>query len=95
MAILPDSGSLKAEPGYSLPLDAVFLHGSDYIRADADGAHVRLEVASLIRDKATGALVRFNYTGTIPMAGPAGAVLGDKEGAGSTDFGEICELFST
>ena len=74
-----------------MSLDADIVHGSDYIRADADGQHVRLEVSSLAKDKTSGAFVRYNYNGTIPMAGPAGKVLGDKEDAGTTEFGEFCE----
>jgi len=92
VSVLSEGGTLKSEPGYPVQLDAVFVHGADYIRSDPSGRHVRLEVSSLIKDKATGAFVRYNYTGTIPLTGPAGEVLGGKQDAGTTDFGEICKF---
>jgi len=52
---------------------------------------VRLEVQSLARDK-TGALVRFNYTGTVSLTGAAGKVLRAEVDAKTTDFGEACEF---
>ena len=95
VSFLGEGGSVRSEPGYPLALDAVFVHGADYIRADPGGRHVRLEVSSLIKDTATGAFVRYNYTGTIPLAGPAGRVLGGQDGAGTTEFGEVCECLPT
>ena len=95
VSFLAEGGSVRSEPGYPLALDAVFVHGADYIRADPGGRHVRLEVSSLLKDTATGAFVRYNYTGTIPLAGPAGRVLGGQDGAGTTEFGEVCECLPT
>jgi len=89
VVILPGHGFFKSEPGYGIPVDAEFEHGADYIRADPDLAHLRLEVASLLKDKATGGFIRFNYTGVIRMDGAAAVVLGGKPGAKTTDFGEI------
>ncbi|KAJ9157825.1 hypothetical protein NKR23_g588 [Pleurostoma richardsiae] len=88
VTILPDQGFLRSEPGYPIQLDATVLHGSDYIKGDADGAHVRLEVASLLKDKKTGGLLRFCYTGTIEMGGEAGKVLTGHADAKTTPFGE-------
>ncbi len=90
VGFVPNSGSIKSEPGYPIQVDAVFVHGSDYIRADPALQHVRLEVTSIAKDK-SGAFIRYNYTGTIPMGGPAGKVLGGEADASSTDFGEFCE----
>ncbi|KAK2768936.1 hypothetical protein CKAH01_00543 [Colletotrichum kahawae] len=95
---LPDAGALVSEPDYPLRIDAVFLHGSDFLRFDPDGSRARLEVASALRDRATGAVIRFDYTGTIDISGPAGRVLKDLPGAGTTEFGDACEfsmLFSS
>lgn len=70
----------------------MFLHGSDYLRFDPDGRHARLQVSSALRDRGSGAVVRFDYTGVIDISGPAGAVLKGLPGAGTTGFGDACEL---
>ncbi|KAJ3953195.1 hypothetical protein N0V92_010341 [Colletotrichum tropicale] len=87
---LPDAGALVSEPDYPLRIDAVFLHGSDFLRFDPDGNTARLEVASALRDRATGAVIRFDYTGTIDISGAAGKVLKDLPGAATTEFGDAC-----
>jgi len=87
VAILPDTGFLQSEPGYPIQVDAIFVHGSDYIRADPDGQHVRLEVSSLLKDK-SGGFIRYSYTGTVRMDGQAAKVLSGDAGAVTTDFGE-------
>ncbi|KAL0939090.1 uncharacterized protein CTRU02_205700 [Colletotrichum truncatum] len=86
---IPDSGALVSEPSYPLKIDAVFLHGSDYLRFDPDGGHARLEVSSALRDKASGAVIRFDYSGTVDTSGASGKVLKGLEGAATTDYGEI------
>ncbi|KAK5658833.1 hypothetical protein OQA88_1645 [Cercophora sp. LCS_1] len=86
--ILPES-TIVSEPDYPIKLDATFVHGADYIKADPDGRNVRLEVQSLVQDKATGALVRFNYTGTSAMGGPNGKVLRGEPDAATTPYGEV------
>ncbi|WYZ34633.1 hypothetical protein EsH8_I_000909 [Colletotrichum jinshuiense] len=88
VAFVPNSGLIVSEPSYPLKVDAVFAHGADYIRADPDGHYVRLDVASVVKDKATGAAIRFDYTGTIDVSGPAGAVLKGLPGAKTTEFGD-------
>ena len=42
---------------------------------------------SLVKDKATGGLVRLSYTGIIDLTGPCGKVLRHEPGAGTCDFG--------
>lgn len=91
---MPEAGSLKSEPGYPIQVDAVFLHGSDYIRPDPDQRHVRLEVSSLMRDAKSGAHFRFDYRGTGSTTGPAGLVLSGSPEAKTTEFGEVCKFFS-
>jgi hypothetical protein len=82
-------GTLKAEPGYSLSIDAEVLHGSDYIRADSGGPHLRLDVSSTLKDK-SGAYIRFKYTGVLDSAGEAGKVLANKVAApATTAFGDV------
>ncbi|GJC84031.1 hypothetical protein ColTof4_07934 [Colletotrichum tofieldiae] len=87
-AFIPNTGLLRSEPDYPLKVDAVFVHGADYLRSDPDGHYVRLEVASILKDKATGAAIRFDYTGTIDVSGPAGTVLKGLPGAKTTEFGD-------
>lgn len=89
-SFLPDAGSLVSEPSYPLRLDAVFRHGSDFLRFDPGGARARLEVTSVLRDAATGAAVRFDYTGTVDVSGAAGKVLNAEPDAKTTEFGGIC-----
>jgi len=68
------------------------LHGADFIRVDADGRNARLEVQSLVKDKATGGLVRLNYTGTVNLEGPNGKVLNGEADAATTNFGQACKF---
>jgi Protein of unknown function (DUF3237) len=83
---------MKSEPGYPIPVDAAFVHGSDYIRQDASQKHVRLDVNSLLRDK-SGAMIKFDYSGVIELTPPTGAALAGAEGAKTTDFGDASEYF--
>jgi len=88
VVIQPEVSTIRSEPGYPIQLDAVFVHGSDFIRTDADGCHVRLDVASLARDKASGAFVGFKYTGIVGMTGANGKVLRGDPDAKTSEFGE-------
>lgn len=83
---------MKSEPGYPIPVDATFVHGSDYIRQDASQKHVRLDVNSLLRDQ-SGAMIKFDYSGVIELTPPTGAALAGAEGAKTTDFGDASECF--
>ncbi|KAH0536420.1 hypothetical protein FGG08_006719 [Glutinoglossum americanum] len=42
-------GSLKSEPGFSPTIDAEFVFGVDFFRADPSQKHVRLDVKSLLK----------------------------------------------
>ncbi|KAK4176112.1 hypothetical protein QBC36DRAFT_329976 [Triangularia setosa] len=94
---LPSLGSITSEPSYPLQLDAPILHGADFITTSPDAKTVKLEVQSVAKDSATGALVRFNYTGTVSLLGAAGKVLKGDPSAATTDFGEafIHPVFQT
>lgn len=81
--------AISSEAGYPTSLKGTWVHGSDYIKTDADGGHSRLEVDSLFKDTATGGLVRYRYTGVVDMSGPAGKVLRGDSDAATTDFGDI------
>lgn len=81
-----------SEPGYPFSLQATFIHGSDYIRTDQDGQHVRLEVSSTARSKNTGSLVRFSYNGIVAMTGDEGRVIRGDNDATTTGFGNACKI---
>lgn len=83
--------AITSESGYPTSLKGTWVQGSDYIKTDVDGAQSRLEVDSLVKDTATGGLVRYRYTGVVDMSGAAGKVLRDEADAATTGFGEICE----
>ncbi|PBP18659.1 hypothetical protein BUE80_DR010548 [Diplocarpon rosae] len=65
---------LRSEPDYPIKVDAVFVHGSDFIRQDPVGGHVRLEVNSILSDK-SGAFISYKYSGIIKVTPEIGAVL--------------------
>lgn len=51
-------GTVKSDPGYPLALDAQFVGtGNDYIHADPDNKHLRLNAHGVIK------LVFFEYSG--------------------------------
>ncbi|KAL1998728.1 hypothetical protein VTN02DRAFT_5674 [Thermoascus thermophilus] len=82
-------GTIKSEPGYSLNLDADFVGtGHDYIHADLDGKHLRLNAHGVVKTK-DGALVYLNYTGTIAVTPAEAAVLGGQAESQTTPFGNI------
>ena len=89
---IPNAGGLTSEPGYPLSLRATFIHGSDYLRRDQDGEHVRLEVTSTARSEDNGSLVRFSYNGIVAMAGDEGKVIRGDNNASTTGFGNACEF---
>ncbi|KAH8808291.1 hypothetical protein F5884DRAFT_857830 [Xylogone sp. PMI_703] len=89
----PNSGSLKSEPNYPIQIDAVFAQGSDFIRADPSGKHLRLNVNSALNDK-SGAVISYSYTGTITLTPEILAVLGGSPEAKTTEFGNIASHVS-
>lgn len=89
----PNSGSLRSEPNYPIQIDAVFAHGSDFIRADPSGKHLRLNVNSVLKDK-SGAVVSYSYTGIITLTPEILAVLGGSPEAKTTEFGSIASHVS-
>lgn len=83
-------GGITTEPGYPIQLDAKFLHGSDFIRADPDGGHLRLSVNSVLQQRDDpSALLSFSYTGVITLGGGASKVLSGAADAKTTEFGEV------
>ncbi|CAG8982758.1 hypothetical protein HYALB_00001039 [Hymenoscyphus albidus] len=90
------AGFIRSEPDYPIKVDAVFEHGSDFIRQDPSGKHLRLDVNSIAKDK-SGAMISYKYTGIVTITPEIGAVLTGSPDAKTTSFGSIAAhvLFET
>ncbi|KAH8599703.1 hypothetical protein B0O99DRAFT_323597 [Bisporella sp. PMI_857] len=78
---------LRSVENYPIKVDAIFVHGSDFIRQDPSGSHIRLNVNSVLRDR-TSALLSFKYDGIIKVTPYVAAVLGGSPDTASTEFGD-------
>ena len=83
---------LRSEANYPIKVDAIWLHGSDFIRQDPDAKHVRLDVNSVIKDNKTSAVIGFKYTGIINVTPEVVKVLTAPADAKTTPFGDACEF---
>ncbi len=81
---------MKSESNYHTQVDAVVLHGADFIRQDPSGKHIRLDVNSVLKDK-SGALITYKYNGIVKLNPGIVAVLAGHEDAKTTPFGDSCE----
>ncbi|RJE21048.1 hypothetical protein PHISCL_06619 [Aspergillus sclerotialis] len=87
-------GTLKSAPGFSPAIDAEFVGvGNDYIHADPDGKHLRLNAHGVIKTK-DDALIYVNYTGVVTMGPAEQAVFGGTAGDGATPFGNSFTHFT-
>ncbi|EAW22719.1 DUF3237 domain-containing protein [Aspergillus fischeri NRRL 181] len=87
-------GTVKSDPGYSLALDAEFVGtGNDYIHADPDNKHLRLNAHGVIKTK-DEALLYMNYTGVVTMGPAEQAVFSGKAEDGATPFGNSFTHFT-
>jgi len=66
--------------------------GSDFIRKDPSGKHVRLDVNSVLKDK-SGAIISYKYSGIIELTPGSAAVLTGNKDAKTTDFGDARKCF--
>ncbi|KAE8351000.1 hypothetical protein BDV28DRAFT_159113 [Aspergillus coremiiformis] len=83
-------GTVKGDSGFSPAIDAEFVGvGNDYIHADADGKHLRLDAHGVLRTK-DDALVYLNYTGVLNLTPAEQAVFAGTAPEGSTPFGNLC-----
>lgn len=87
LPFVEEAGFFKSEPGYPIQVDAVFVHGADYVKIDKDGKYARLEVQSTLR--APEGAFRYNYNGTVDLSLPGGKVIRGEADAATTDFGGI------
>ncbi|PYI00252.1 hypothetical protein BO78DRAFT_402168 [Aspergillus sclerotiicarbonarius CBS 121057] len=80
-------GTVKSEPGFSPALDAEFVGvGNDYIHADPDGKHLRLDAHGVIKPKDGDDLIYLNYTGVCTLMPEVLAVFAGTSPSGSTPF---------
>ncbi|OOO09200.1 UPF0311 domain-containing protein [Aspergillus oryzae] len=87
-------GTVKGDSGFSPALDAEFVGvGNDYIHADADGKHLRLNAHGVLKTK-DDALLYLNYTGVVTLTPAEQAVFAGTASEGSTPFGNICEYIT-
>lgn len=85
-----ENSFVRSEADYPVQIDAIFTHGSDFIRLDPSGEHSRLDVTSVLKDRG-GAVISFKYSGILSMSAGVRAVLGGSPGAKTTDFGDVCK----
>ncbi|PYH39857.1 DUF3237 domain-containing protein [Aspergillus neoniger CBS 115656] len=80
-------GTVQSVPGFSPALDAEFVGvGNDYIHADADGKHLRLDAHGVIKPKNGDDLIYLNYTGVCTLLPEVQAVFAGAAPDGSTPF---------
>ncbi|KAI9372510.1 hypothetical protein BJX61DRAFT_507097 [Aspergillus egyptiacus] len=80
-------GTLKSAEGFSPALDAEFVGvGNDYIHADADGKHLRLNAHGVVKTK-DEALIYVKYTGVVNFTEAEQAVFTGSAADGSTPWG--------
>jgi len=87
LPFVADAGFIKSEPDYPVKVDAVFVHGADYVKIDKDGKYARLEVQSTLR--APEGALRYNYTGNVDLSSPGGKIIRGESDAATTDFGDV------
>lgn len=95
LQVVPMSGgTVKSAPGFSPALDAEFVGvGNDYIHADPDGKHLRLNAHGVIKTK-DDALLYMNYTGVVTMGPAEQAVFTGTAAEGATPWGNSFTQFT-
>ncbi|THC97546.1 hypothetical protein EYZ11_002969 [Aspergillus tanneri] len=87
-------GTVTSESSFSPALEAEFVGvGNDYIHADADGKHLRLDAHSVLKTH-DGALIYVNYTGVVALSPAEKAVFAGTAGEGSTPWGNAFTHFT-
>ncbi|KAB8074079.1 hypothetical protein BDV29DRAFT_128370 [Aspergillus leporis] len=87
-------GTVKGDSGFSPALDAEFVGvGNDYIHADPDGKHLRLNAHGVLKTK-DDALLYLNYTGVLNLTSAEQAVFAGTAPEGSTPFGNLFTHFT-
>ncbi|KAL3473307.1 hypothetical protein BJX99DRAFT_233993 [Aspergillus californicus] len=87
-------GTFQSAGGFSPAIDGELIGvGNDYIRADADGSHLRLNAHGVIKAK-NDALIYVNYTGVVTMTDAENTVFSGAASDGSTPFGNSFTHFT-
>jgi len=86
-------GTVKSEPGFEPAVDAE-LHGVgyDYIRGDATGGHLRLDVRSQLKTS-DGELLAMYYKGPVFTSPSVMKVLGGASDMKTTEYGDSFMFF--
>ncbi|CCX30645.1 hypothetical protein FPQ18DRAFT_342458 [Pyronema domesticum] len=83
--------ALKTVEGVSPQIDASLVMGGDWIHADPDNGHLRLDVRSVLKT-ADDATITFTYTGIITVNEAIGKVLSGAPDAKTCEFGNILSV---
>ncbi|KAA8908953.1 hypothetical protein FN846DRAFT_944186 [Sphaerosporella brunnea] len=84
--------SLKTEPDVTPALNATsVVFGGDWIHADPDGKHLRLDVRSVLRTD-DGVPITFIYTGIISVSPATALALSGAPEAQTVPFGDIVSV---
>ncbi|KAL2871970.1 DUF3237 domain-containing protein [Aspergillus lucknowensis] len=80
-------GTLKSAEGFTPAIDAEFVGvGNDYIHADPDGKHLRLDAHGVVKTK-DEALIYVKYSGVVTLTDAERAIFTGQAGDLSTPFG--------
>ncbi|KAE8145336.1 hypothetical protein BDV25DRAFT_144741 [Aspergillus avenaceus] len=95
LQVVPMTGGIvKSDPSFSTAIDAQFVGvGNDYIHADPDGKHMRLNAHGVLKT-ADDALIYLNYTGVCALTDAEKAVFSGTAPAGPTPFGNLFTHFT-
>ncbi|KAH6980779.1 hypothetical protein BKA56DRAFT_656868 [Ilyonectria sp. MPI-CAGE-AT-0026] len=80
------SGTLISEPGFSVPLDAEIVYGSDYVRMEPSQGHTRINVNAILKNK-DGSFLTYSYTGIVEVDEAFLAILTANPNAKTTAYG--------
>ncbi|KAL4809514.1 hypothetical protein BDV18DRAFT_132217 [Aspergillus unguis] len=88
LQVIPFSnGTFESAPGFEPAVDANIVGtGNDYIHADPDGQHLRLNCHGVIKTN-DEALIYVNYTGVVTLTDAEKGILTGATVDGSTPFG--------
>ncbi|KAH7161072.1 hypothetical protein EDB81DRAFT_879407 [Dactylonectria macrodidyma] len=88
LSVVPfTSGSVVSEPGFSVPLDAEVIYGSDNVRMEPSQGHTRIHVNAILKNK-DGSLLTYSYTGIIEVDEDVVALLTGSPNAKTTNYGK-------
>jgi len=82
------AGAVTSEAGFSPSVSGKFIGmGNDYIHADPDGKHLRLDAHSVIETD-DGATIYLNYTGVLNVTSELAAIFAGESESTITPWGD-------